>query len=60
MDVAFGGTFAAGESGMQGVLRELGGVSEVVWTYNLLAAAHELKGSGGRALDERYAAVLAH
>ena len=29
-------------------------------TDNLSAATHELKGSGGRALNERYAAVLAH
>ena len=33
---------------------------EVVRTDNLSAATHELKGSGGRALNERYAAVLAH
>ena len=33
---------------------------EVLRTDNLSAATHELKGSGGRALNERYAAVLAH
>ena len=38
----------------------MGGVPEVVRTDNLSAATHELKGSGGRALNERYAAVLAH
>ena len=45
---------------MQGAQWKLGGVPEVVRTDNLSAATHELKGSGGRALDERYAAVLAH
>ena len=60
MDVAYGETFAALVKGMQGALWELGGVPEVLRTDNLSAATHELKGSGGRALNERYAAVLAH
>ena len=60
VDVAYGETFAALVKGMQGALWELGGVPEVVRTDNLSAATHELKGSGGRALNERYAAVLAH
>ena len=58
--VAYGETFAALVKGMQGALWELGGVPEVLRTDNLSAATHELKGSGGRALNERYAAVLAH
>ena len=60
VDLAYGETFAALVKGMQGALWELGGVPEVVRTDNLSAATHELKGSGGRALNERYAAVLAH
>ena len=60
VDVAYGETFAALVKGMQGALWELGGVPEVLRTDNLSAATHELKGSGGRALNERYAAVLAH
>ena len=60
VEVAYGETFAALVKGMQGALWELGGVPEVVRTDNLSAATHELKGSGGRALNERYAAVLAH
>ena len=58
VDVAYGETFAALVKGMQGALWELGGVPEVLRTDNLSAATHELKGSGGRALNERYAAVL--
>ena len=60
VDLAYGETFAALVKGMQGALWELGDVPEVVRTDNLSAATHELKGSGGRALNERYAAVLAH
>ena len=60
VDIAYGETFAALVKGMQGALWELGGVPEVLRTDNLSAATHELKGSGGRALNERYAAVLAH
>ena len=60
VDLAYGETFAALVKGMQGALWELGGVPEVFRTDNLSAATHELKGSGGRALNERYAAVLAH
>ena len=58
VDLAYGETFAALVKGMQGALWELGGVPEVVRTDNLSAATHELKGSGGRALNERYAAAL--
>ena len=53
-------TFAVLVKGMQGALWALGGVPEVVRTDNLSAATHELKGSGGRALNERYASVLEH
>lgn len=60
VDLAFGETFEALVEGLQGALWELGGVPEVVRSDNLSAATHELKRSGGRALNERFAAVLAH
>ena len=59
-EVAYGETFTALVSGLQGALWELGGVPEVVRTDNLSAATHELKGSKGRAFNERYQAVLDH
>ena len=53
-------SFTALVSGLQGALWELVGVPEVVRTDNLSAATHELKGSKGRAFNERYRAVLDH
>ncbi len=58
--LAFGETFEALVYGLQGALWELGGVPEIARSDNLSAATHELKRSGGRALNERFAAVLAH
>ena len=58
--LAFGETFEALVEGLQGALWSLGGVPEIVRTDNLSAATHELKRSGGRALNERFASVLAH
>jgi hypothetical protein len=58
--LAFGETFEALVNGLQGALWELGGVPEIARSDNLSAATHELKRSGGRALNERFAAVLAH
>ena len=58
--LAFGETFEALVDGLQGALWELGGVPEIARSDNLSAATHELKRSGGRALNERFAAVLAH
>ncbi len=58
--LAFGETFEALVEGLQGALWSLGGVMEVLRTDNLSAATHELKRSGGRALNDRFAAVLAH
>ncbi len=58
--LAFGETFEALVEGLQGALWELGGVPEIARSDNLSAATHELKRSGGRALNERFAAVLAH
>jgi hypothetical protein len=60
VDLAFGETFQALVKGLQGALWSLGGVPEVIRSDNLSAATHELKETAGRALNERYAAVLAH
>lgn len=61
--VAFGETFEALVQGLQSALWALGGVPEIVRSDNLSAATHELRqssgGGGGRALTERFAAVLA-
>ena len=58
--VCFGETFGVLVKGLQGALWELGGVPRVVRTDNLSAATHELRDSGGRAMNARYEAVLAH
>jgi hypothetical protein len=58
--LAFGETFEALVEGLQGALWELGGVPEIARSDNLSAATHELKRSGGRALNERFTAVLSH
>ena len=58
--VAFGETFEALVGGLQGALWALGGVPEVVRSDNLSAATHELRQSGGRALTQRFQAVLDH
>jgi hypothetical protein len=58
--LAFGETFEALVGGLQEALWSLGGVPEVLRTDNLSAATHELKRSGGRALNVRFAGVLDH
>lgn len=58
--VAFGETFEALVSGVQGALWALGGVPEVLRSDNLSAATHELKASSGRDLTTRFRAVLEH
>lgn len=58
--VAFGETFEALVSGLQGALWALGGVPEVLRSDNLSAATHELKASSGRNLTTRFRAVLDH
>jgi hypothetical protein len=58
--LTFGETFEALVDGLQGALWALGGVPEIVRSDNLSAATHELKHSGGRALTQRFSAVLAH
>lgn len=59
-DVAFGETYEALVAGVQGAVWELGGVPYVLRSDNLSAATHELKRSGGRALTQRFRAVLEH
>jgi hypothetical protein len=58
--VAFGETFEALVTGMQSAFWKLGGVPEQARHDSLSAATHELKHSGGRALNKRFAAVLDH
>jgi hypothetical protein len=58
--VAFGETFEALVSGVQGALWALGGVPDVLRSDNLSAATHELKASSGRDLTTRFRAVLDH
>ena len=60
VQLAYGETYEALVEGLQGALWTLGGVPEVARSDNLSAATHELKRTGGRALNERFAAVLAH
>ncbi len=60
VQVAYGETFEALVSGVQGALWSLGGVPEVLRHDNLSAATHELRKSGGRALTTRFRGVLDH
>ena len=60
VQIAFGETFEALVSGLQGAFWTLGAVPEVVRHDNLSAATHELRLSGGRALTRRFEAVLEH
>jgi hypothetical protein len=57
--LAFSETFEALVTGLQGALWDLGGVPMVLRSDNMSAATHELP-SGGRELNRRFAAVLAH
>jgi hypothetical protein len=56
--LAFGETYEALMDGIQGALWGLGGSPEVIRSDNLSAATHELKRSGGRALTDRFAALV--
>jgi transposase len=58
--LALSETYEALLDGLQGALWALGGVPEIVRSDNLSAATHELAESKGRALNDRFAAVLAH
>jgi hypothetical protein len=60
VELAFGETFEALLSGLQGAFFAVGGVPEIVRLDNLSAATHELKETGGRALTTRFAAVAEH
>ena len=60
VNLAYGETFEALADGMQRGLWFFGGVPEVLRLDNLSAATHELRQSGGRALNARFAAVLEH
>ena len=58
--VALSESFEALALGVQEALWRLGGVVDVLRSDNLSAATHELRLSGGRALTERYRALLEH
>jgi len=60
VELAFGETYEALVSGLQGALWTLEGSPEVARHDNLSAATHELRLSGGRALNTCFADVLAH
>ncbi len=60
VQLAFGETFEAMVSGLQGALWALGGATEVVRHDNLSAATHELSKGGGRSLNKRFKDVLDH
>jgi len=60
VQLAFGETFEALLSGLQGALQKLGGVPAKVRMDNLSAATHELAKTRGRKLTERFADVVSH
>lgn len=60
VQLAFGETYEAVVSGLQGALRALGGVPARCRHDNLSAATHELRKSGGRSLNARFQQFLRH
>lgn len=58
--LAFSETYEALLGGVQGALWALGGVPRVLRSDNLSAATHELRHTGGRALNTRFKGVLDH
>lgn len=60
VQLAFGETFEALLSGLQGALWALGGAPQIARTDNLSAATHELKKGGGRAFNTRWRDALRH
>jgi transposase len=60
IEVAYGETYEALLSGLQGALWALSGAPKVVRHDNLSAATHELKKGGGRSLNKRFKDVLEH
>ena len=59
-EVAASETFLALQHGLQAALSALGGVPLVVRSDNTSAATHEVRRSGGRGLNDNYAALLDH
>ncbi len=59
VELSFGETFEALKSGLQNAFWSFGGVPRVVRSDNLSAATHELP-TGGRGLNSRFEALLAH
>lgn len=60
VELAFGETFEAVLSGLQGALWDLGGVPHVLRHDNLSAATRELARTGGRELNARFSEVMKH
>lgn len=60
VDLAYGESFEALVSGLQGALWDLGGAPAVIRHDNLSAATHELRRTGGRTLTSRFRRVLEH
>lgn len=60
VDIAFGETYEALVAGVQGAVWDLGAVPSIIRSDNLSAATHELRNSGGRALTQRFKAILDH
>lgn len=58
--IAFGETYEALVSGLQGALQALGGAPLRGRTDNLSAATHELQRAGGRHFNRRWRDALAH
>ncbi|MBM3259790.1 MAG: IS21 family transposase [Candidatus Sericytochromatia bacterium] len=60
VELAFGETYEAMLSGIQGAVWALGGTTAIWRSDNLSAATHQLKETGGRGLTERYRQLTAH
>lgn len=58
--LAFGETYEALLSGLQGALWSIGGVPRRIRLDNMSAATHELVATGGRTLTRRFAHVVDH
>ena len=59
-EIAAGETFLALQKGLQNALWTLGGIPQILRSDNLSAATHAMRRSGGRALNDNYAALLDH
>ncbi len=58
--IAYSESFEALSAGLERAFKVIGGVTRVLRTDNLTAATHDLRGSRGRALNERFRGVLEH